>query len=530
MKIYSLLCVALLSHLLLPASAAIDDQGMQYVSAAEGLHGSLRVIPFRKTNIRLRNLRSADFNEGTIIVNPAPTTETTPPAGTTTTAPILDETNLSGGQSTSLRLWITGSADLGNGVSSTYYYEMRGDGDEDNSAISTYAWDLGFSAPWGELAFGRLDMVAERMVPSASLAYEFGSDSESFACAPCDNGLRYESPSFDGFRVGVSAISESRSLLAGDGTIAEDGLLIDEYSLAFSYKPARLAGLEIGAGYEVLRKPDTIDYNDPATFQPSLIDNKDANQAADMRGGRAGVRYGVDGWLFAYEYRAYKGFDVFANSFISINPVREGRSSALFDASRTALPVVVRSGFPGTLDTRTQLTLTSAIMIDLDGDGTLDDVSFETVSDTRVFIGIPLTELSYNKKLSYDAHAFGVKKKFGRYTVSANFSWETQAINIPAFKDLDWSSQAVDIAYALGSNSNIVIGFKNQLIEEYELGLIENVADTTLTLLSGPPIVTYPFPLPDQEITALFRPARFADGEIHTNRVNEIYLFYRVDF
>lgn len=248
------------------ALAALDDHGMQYVTAAEGLHGSLRV-----------DILQVD--------------------STTTT---------SGGEDQSLRLWVRGSAALGGRYlqSTHYYWELRGDG----ASVTTHAFELGLAGPFGNVTFGQLDMVAPRLVPVADLNL-LGRDNNPAALAsePGSNSLRYETPTYQGFLFGASARLADQP--GADPTV-------DEYSLA-----ARLhlgASLKLGAGYEV-----------EACWRPLQGAPCLPERQTNRRGWRAGIHYTHARWQLAYEHRAYTAFEAFeVGSAIGI-PFRPGTDTRL---------------------------------------------------------------------------------------------------------------------------------------------------------------------------------------------------------
>ena len=287
MSMKKLMAGALASALVAPMAAfsAIDDQGMQYVSAGEGLSGSFRTDVLVDTN-----------EEG---------------------VDVSSEAN-------SLRLYLAGDLDLGGGLKSTYYYEARTDGR--GNSLDTHAYDLGLKGPFGHFAVGDLSMVSYRMVPSADLTAARGPNRESFGSDPGTNGIRYESPVINGFQFGASAALDGSVLdvtLRRPGEPNPDGSL-DEFALAVRYSLP--VGLELAAAYE---SKDV--WEPPAAENLELSDIElDAGVAVTASGGSAaafttgpaitnasdsltgfrfGARYGQDNWLVGYEYRGYDGYN-----------------------------------------------------------------------------------------------------------------------------------------------------------------------------------------------------------------------------
>ena len=290
MSMKKLMAGALASALVAPMAAfsAIDDQGMQYVSAGEGLSGSFRTDVLIDTN-----------EEG------------------------VDASS----EANSLRLYLAGDLDLGGGLKSTYYYEARTDGR--GNSLDTHAYDLGLKGPFGHFAVGDLSMVSYRMVPSADLTAARGPNRESFGSDPGTNGIRYESPVINGFQFGASAALKGAVADTAVGEPNPDGSL-DEFALAVRYSLP--VGLELAAAYEskdvvtvvaadvanivlsgVAAGPTlaanaaiTINGGSAAAFTPAAA----ITDAGDtMTGYRFGARYGQDNWLVSYEYRGYDGYN-----------------------------------------------------------------------------------------------------------------------------------------------------------------------------------------------------------------------------
>ena len=297
MSMKKLMAGALASALVAPMAAfsAIDDQGMQYVSAGEGLSGSFRTDVLIDTN-----------EEG------------------------VDASS----EANSLRLYLAGDLDLGGGLKSTYYYEARTDGR--GNSLDTHAYDLGLKGPFGHFAVGDLSMVSYRMVPSADLTAARGPNRESFGSDPGTNGIRYESPVINGFQFGASAALKGAVADTAVGDPNPDGSL-DEFALAVRYSLP--VGLELAAAYEskdvvtvaaasitVIEVGGAIlTANAPITVDGVAAGTNGAVAITDagdtMTGYRFGARYGQDNWLVSYEYRGYDGYnaEIAPETVVTIN-------------------------------------------------------------------------------------------------------------------------------------------------------------------------------------------------------------------
>ena len=249
----------------LGVQAAIDDMGMQYVSAAEGFSGSFRLNLFESVDDGSAN--ASDNNKL--------------------------------GSVDSLRLYLGGTSDLGGGMSSSYALELRNATavDQDgglHTIFSVHNWNVGLSGAFGLVNVGRTTQAAF-MVPGGSLDSIAGSNASAVSVDPDNNVIVYKSPVIQGMQFGVSG----RAL--GVEVSGEDDLL-DQYDLAATYSSP--LGFTVGAAYEVKLVHDSAL---SATEKP-------AND--DKTGFRFGVRYGQDNWLVAYEYRAYDNHLAFgAGSF-----------------------------------------------------------------------------------------------------------------------------------------------------------------------------------------------------------------------
>ncbi len=258
-----LLTVAVASAMTLPgiSQAAFDDQGMEYISASEGLGGTMRFNIFHDVDSE----RLIDFN----------TIENVPNQDTQST---ID----------SLRIFYTGHLDLGGGLRSTYYWELRVQ-DDNGDNVFTEAYDIGIEGPFGKFEMGKINPTAERLVPGGSLDAALGSNDAAPTSDPHANGLRYETNSINGFEFGVSARMEDQT---GDDDTVDDWSVAAKYTLPL--------GLEAGVAYETktcFEAAGTVNACDAA-----------ASGLDDATGWRFGARYGQDNYLLAYEYRTYENF------------------------------------------------------------------------------------------------------------------------------------------------------------------------------------------------------------------------------
>jgi hypothetical protein len=351
---------ALVAALVFPgvAVAATDDMGMQYTSASEGLSGSFRV-----------NLYDAS-DDGT-------------DEGDTTSGASLD----------SLRLFFNGSADLGNGLTSTYGLQVRAAAGTDST--NTYAQDyhVGLNGVFGSLQFGRIASAAY-MVPGGSLDSLKGNSRKAPTEDPGDKTFKFTSPSINGLQFGFSA------MMNDDGKTDDD--LLDEVAFGATYDTP--LGLKLGASYEKEAKT-TPTGNNP--------DHED-----DITGFRFGAHYGQDNWTVAYEYRTYDNY------------------AGGIGAGGT--------GKNGTLDVTY-------------GDGAAGN--------------------------DYQVHAFAVRFNLDKVTASAQYSAEevsldgriAQAADSAAVKDLGRTALGVDVKYALGSKSSILLGFSSSEQDAHKSGALNEL-------------------------------------------------------
>ena len=257
MKTNKLLKAVAVASVMVPfaAQAAIDDMGMQYVSAAEGFSGSFRLNLFNSVDDGSAN--ASDNNQL--------------------------------GSVDSLRLYLGGTSDLGGGMTSSYALELRNaiavdqDGGQ-HTIFSVHNWNVGLGGAFGSVNVGRTTQAAF-MVPGGSLDSIAGSSASAVSADPDNNVIVYKSPTIQGMQFGVSG----RALGV---EVSGESDLLDQYDFAATYSSP--LGFNVGAAYEVKLAHTT------ERFGTTLGTTHD-----DKSGWRFGARYGQDNWLVAYEYRAY---------------------------------------------------------------------------------------------------------------------------------------------------------------------------------------------------------------------------------
>ena len=181
--------------------AAIDDAGMKYISASEGLSGSIRVR-------MLENAKDSGKK---------------PEVG-------FDDT----------RIIYNGESDLGGGLTATYFLEFRPE--KGREALETEYLDAGLKGPFGHIRIGDIESVSEAIVPSADRTNDVGNTGRQFA-EDYDHGVRWVSPSINGLVLGISG--ETRSVDRG----AENKDSFDQYDVAFVYSLPQ--GIDLGASYAI---------------------------------------------------------------------------------------------------------------------------------------------------------------------------------------------------------------------------------------------------------------------------------------
>ena len=256
-----LLFMAVAGAFALPSAsqAAIDDAGMKYVSAAEGLSGS----------IRIRFLEDTEDNNVDPAVN-------------------FDKS----------RIIYRGSNDLGGGMEATYYFEMRpkpvleraegtrsvagssaGASEHNNVSgedqIQIKFIDAGLKGPFGHVRVGEIETVTEALIPNADRGNDAGT-SGALLVEDYERGIRWVSPNINGLMLGVSA-----EMI--DNSAAEDDT-VDAWDLVATYDLPM--GLGLGGSYAVVSATEDDD--------------------EDEEGFRLGAEYEQDNWGVAYNYHSYK--------------------------------------------------------------------------------------------------------------------------------------------------------------------------------------------------------------------------------
>ena len=251
----SILACAVATVLAVPAYAAIDGDGMAYVSASEGLSGTILVNVFKDTDEEGTDASSA-LHEMIIEYN--------------------------------------GSTDLGGGMKSLYNVKLlqNGGGGE---PFKVDQYFLGVAAPFGTVWAGKVAGVTDANVPGGSLDSVAGSGDVGLTGSR-DGQLRYESPRINGLKLGISGVlnGSEASMTAGDDNPAGS---LDEMNLMAHYELP--IGLVMALGYE------TKDRVAGGTTPADTVSDKSS-------GFRFGATYSQDNWTVAYNYRKYNEHQGFA--------------------------------------------------------------------------------------------------------------------------------------------------------------------------------------------------------------------------
>ena len=188
--------------------AAIDDAGMRYISASEGLSGSIRIRIIDDNDGRQRDDEKPRLNFGTS------------------------------------RLVYRGENDLGGGMAATYYMEVRPE--NGNSTFSANYIDAGVRGSFGHFRFGEIESASESLMPTADLTSDIGTSGRKLA-DDYARGIRWVSPDINGLMMGVSADTH-REFDANQATF-------DQYDLVALYSLSW--GVDLGASYSVIPHPTT---------------------------------------------------------------------------------------------------------------------------------------------------------------------------------------------------------------------------------------------------------------------------------
>jgi predicted porin len=241
----TLVAAAVAAMLAVPAShAAIDDAGMQYTSAAEGFYGSLRM----------------DFS----------TSDSSTPGAADTDSTGLDVS--------ASRLGVSGTVDLGGGLSASYNYEFAVKGNNGDAIGTTRLHNVGLSGGFGSLLVGTqwaLDynyVWSRTDVMNVQSGWFYSSAAGSNRAGRQSNAITYTSPDFNGFNFGLSGALDS---IKDDAGYKEDAA-VDKFVTAAGYS---FGGFDIAGTYV---RRDTGDIN-PTSVGLAL-------------------GYGQDNWSLGYYY------------------------------------------------------------------------------------------------------------------------------------------------------------------------------------------------------------------------------------
>ena len=395
---------------------------MKYVSASEGLGGSLRINLLHKVRSDLQQV--GDLGPGF--------------------------NRRDGGWETSYgksRLYLNGSAKLSASWEATYYFEFQPDADslDDSRSIRGHGsklemerQDLGLRGPIGWLRVGRIETVSHSILPSADLTNDVGTTGRSMA-EDIDNGISWTSPDMNGLQFGASVKVEDRKFLEeGTTNTALAGQLattrkdfkdenIDQWDVAIAY--SLTDELSFGASYA---KVHTYD-----------------ERATDGQGFRTGVRYGRSSWRVAYNFHKYKAVNInelIVDSLDSSAAAAQGFGSQFhyseFNSSQEDVPFGERlpNGIVST------------------GDAANDNLR----AGSFLFLeGHPDT--------LYTEHVVGANLSMGKLNFALNYSMastENSRVDVssaPGLQKLDYEvkSRRLDIGYKLGAKTKIVAAYRS---------------------------------------------------------------------
>ena len=259
----SILACAVATVLAVPAYAAIDGDGMAYVSASEGLSGTILVNVFKDTDKDGEDASSA-LHEMVIQYN--------------------------------------GSSDLGGGMKSLYNVKLLNSGGG-GTPFNVDQYFLGVSAPFGTFWAGKVAGVTDANVPGGSLDSVAGSGDYGLTGSR-DGQIRYESPRINGLKLGISGVLNGATASTAPGDPNPAGSL-DEMNIMAHYELP--IGLVMALGYETKDRVATT------TDVASHVAVSDKSS-----GFRFGATYSQDNWTVAYNYRKYNEHGGFAND-VKIN-------------------------------------------------------------------------------------------------------------------------------------------------------------------------------------------------------------------
>ena len=287
----SILACAVATVLAVPAYAAIDGDGMAYVSASEGLSGTILVNVFKDT----------------------------------------DEDNVDASTGVhELFVEYNGSADLGGGMKSLYNLKLIGTPTAVMHAPGNISNDirfkvdqyfLGVSAPFGTVWAGKVAGVTDANVPGGALDSVAGSNAEGLT-GNSEGQLRYESPRINGLKLGLSGVLNGSNDVVGS---------LDEINLMAHYELP--IGLVMALGYESQDR------------KSSTVANSVWQNTSDKASGfRFGSTYSQDNWTVAYSYRKYNEYKGFADDTLNLKgngSVKRSNDTTEYQAHRMAAKFVV---------------------------------------------------------------------------------------------------------------------------------------------------------------------------------------------
>ena len=317
----SILACAVATVLAVPAYAAIDGDGMAYVSASEGLSGAILVNVFTDTDVEGTDA-STKLHEMVIEYN--------------------------------------GSSDLGGGMKSLYNLKLLGtqgklvtgvdhakNTTETSGGFVIDQYFLGVSAPFGTVWAGKVAGVTDANVPGGSLDSVAGSNAEGLT-GNSEGQIRYESPRINGLKLGISGVlngSDGRTetvaaagsnpaytrVPEGSGNPAGS---LDEMNIMAHYELP--IGLVMALGYETKDRGAT----------PSPGANRKAHTLVSDKasGFRFGATYSQDNWTVAYSYRKYNEHNGFADATLELDggdDLSRLNSTTEYQAHRMAAQFVV---------------------------------------------------------------------------------------------------------------------------------------------------------------------------------------------
>ena len=404
--------------------AAIDEAGMNYVSASEGFGGSIRLNLLHKFQ---RELLTGD-----------PRAIDHPRDGAW-------ETNYG-----SSRLYLNGDMNLSSNWMATYYFEFRPSNDSSRASespgqsgteIVVAYQDIGLQGPFGWFRAGTIESVSSAILPSADRTNDIGTSGHALA-QDYDNGVRWISPEIRGLKLGVSFTLKDRLYTQQRNSVQDEVGLnefkdkkLDEWDVAATYSIEDL--LEFGLSY--------------AQRNSSAIDDEDAS------GFRIGIGHSRNSWGVSYNFHRYKAYNPYQlnNTEFAKRSVfeterfvhyAEYNSSPSQTAASTRLPngVLVR----GSVEANQKLGETESLILD------------------------------FNEHTIYNEHVVGANMFLGKFNFAVNYSISTtendivDTSNKAGIQSLAYTVRGLrgDIGYNLGSKSKIIVAAK---ADRYDLEIFD---------------------------------------------------------